>query len=241
MLLIGAVAAIATVAVLIPALSSTPADSSNAVTPPAPYPVRVGATVVHGAPDAPRAIDIYEDFLCPGCGDLARRYRDDIAERIRDGRLRVTYHPLPLLDQMSVPPGYSLEAANAALCAADGGIFQDFRARLFQDQPEEGGAGYTGAQLTRLATELGSAPGFGDCVSGRRHAAALTEALTAVNADPVLRLMQSDDTPWLNPKTGKPVFRGAPTVVHDQRVVDILDSDWLSHLGESRPTRRSSG
>lgn len=139
-----------------------------------------------------------------------------------------------------MPPGYSLEAANAALCAADGGIFRDFRDRLFRDQPEEGGTGYTGAQLTRLANELGSAPGFGDCVSGRRHVAALTEALAEVNENRTLRLMQGDGTPWLDPRIGKPVFRGARTVVHGDRVVDLRDSDWLSRLTDTS-TASSSG
>lgn len=56
MLLIGAVAAIATAALLIPTLRPTAAEAPVSATLPAPYPVRVGATVVYGAPSAPRLL-----------------------------------------------------------------------------------------------------------------------------------------------------------------------------------------
>jgi hypothetical protein len=226
------------VVVLIPGVRTTlTADSDTSVTPvPKPVPVRDGVLVVHGADTARFTVDVYEDFLCPSCGVLERRDGAALERAILTGELRVRYHPLPLLDRLSAPAGYSMDAANAVLCATDAGVFTAFHRRLFEDQPEEGVPGYRDEQFVKLAVELGARPGFAECVTANRFDAELTSALTRLNDNPTLALKQADDTPWLDPGTGRPVFRGAPTVTQGDLVLDTRNSDWLDHLADPPST-----
>ncbi len=118
----------------------------------ADYPVRVadGGLVIAGDPAAPVTIDVYDDFLCPGCGQFKEVYGQQIEQVVAVGRAVVRYHPVAILDELSDPVGYATEAANAVICAAETGIFPDFHASLFAAQPAEGGAGYSAEALVAL-------------------------------------------------------------------------------------------
>ncbi|MQA15040.1 MAG: thioredoxin domain-containing protein, partial [Pseudonocardiaceae bacterium] len=91
-----------------------------ATTPAADYPVELqGETVVAGDPGAPVPVDVYEDFLCPGCAALENLYGDRLAQAAASGQAVVRYHPIAMLDEDSDPEGYSTLAAGAAICAAE--------------------------------------------------------------------------------------------------------------------------
>ena len=126
--------------------------------------------VTAGQPTAPVTLDVYEDYLCPYCERLETRSGGDITTALNEGKVKVNYHALNILDARTTPPGYSTLAANAALCAVPAGIWPAFHARLFAEQPAEGSAGLTAAQLTQIGTELGAGQGFGACVeaNGKR-------------------------------------------------------------------------
>jgi protein-disulfide isomerase len=129
------------------------------------YPVtRQDETVVTGNPQAPVTIDIYEDFLCPACGQFERDYHQRFAQAAADGKAKLVYHPVAILDDLSTPPGYSTLAAGAALCAADAGIFPRFHDSLYGAQPHEGGRGWTSDQLQQLGRALGAGDNFARCV-----------------------------------------------------------------------------
>ncbi|MGW6420684.1 hypothetical protein ACWF8F_36340, partial [Streptomyces sp. NPDC055055] len=53
-------------------------------------------------------------------------FKGQIEEQVNNGTLQVRYHMLPMLNQRSDPPGYSLDSANASLAAADAGKFLAF-------------------------------------------------------------------------------------------------------------------
>ena len=136
----------------------------------ATYPVAVdGVVVTAGQPTAPVTIDVYEDFLCPYCERFETRNGDGLTAALNEGKAKVNYHALNILDARTTPPGYSTLAANAALCAVPAGIWPAFHARLFAEQPAEGSAGLTAAQLSAIGTALGAGPAFTQCVGGQRQ------------------------------------------------------------------------
>lgn len=196
--------------------SSKKSDTESLANPPAvggisaPI-VREGGAVVVGKDDAKVTIDLYEDFLCPACGNFKKVYGGQIKQEIEAGKLRVRYHAMPFLVRLSDPEGYSRDAANAALCAADEGKFWEYHETLFARQPEEGGPGHTKEELVKLGTDLGiTGDAFKQCVDSGAHDAAAQAELDAVKA------------------TGK--FKGTPTVMKDGEIVEWDDRDWLTNL-----------
>jgi protein-disulfide isomerase len=182
----------------------------------ASYPVAVdGVVVVAGQPTAPVTIDLYEDYLCPYCERLENRSGGDITTALNEGKVKVNYHALNLLEDRTTPTGYSTLAANAALCAVPAGIWPAFHERLFAEQPAEGSAGLTLAQLTQIGTDLGAGQGFGACVEANANAPAIKAATEAAVTDPGL---QTDGQ------------FGTPTVALGGRKIDLSSSDWLSQV-----------
>lgn len=172
---------------------------------------RQGVTVVSGKPDAKVKLDIYADFLCPYCGQLHQTYGDQIEQQIQAGKLQVTYHMIPLLTNRSDPPGYSLDSANASLCAADEAKFTAYHDSLFKSQPKEGARGYDEAQLTRLGQDLGiTSPQFGSCVTSGTYNQQLDAALQQIERNPN--------------------FQGTPGLFHNGAAVDWTRPDWLTTL-----------
>ncbi|MGQ0718112.1 MAG: DsbA family protein [Pseudonocardiales bacterium] len=177
------------------------------------YPVAVqGDVIVTGSPQAPVTIDVYEDFLCPGCAQFEQLYHQRLAQAAAEGTVRVVYHPVAILDDLSVPAGYSTLAAGATFCAAEAGVFPRFHDSLFAAQPTEGGPGWTSAQLQQLGRDLGAGDSFASCVQAGadRRVAASTE---------IARRFISGLRP-----DGQ---FGTPTVVVNGSLADIGDEDWL--------------
>lgn len=185
----------------------------------AEYPVRLdGGTVVAGEDTAKTTIDVYEDFLCPACGTFEERDAGKIERALAAGTIKVRYHMVNLLDEKSNPPGYSLHAASAGLCAADAGGFPSFHASLFASQPREGGRGYSDDQLVQLGRDVGiTSDAFESCVrNGKYHDAVRAEFATA-----------SADTALRRPGPGGNLYFGTPTVTIDGKVADLANSAWL--------------
>jgi protein-disulfide isomerase len=187
------------------------------VQPAADYPVQaLGDVVVAGDPDAPVTIDVYEDYLCPICGDFEDEYGDRLAQAAASGAATVRYHPVAILDRRSDPPGYATLAAATALCAAGAGIYPAVHESLFATQPEEGGTGWTQAQLLQLGRDVGAGDDFTRCLredGAQRVAAATRQARLDVSG---------------------PQGLGTPTVFVNREIADLGDSDWLDDaLGTS--------
>lgn len=196
-----------------------------AVEPAVEYPVeRDGLVVVSGEQDAPTTIDVYADFLCPVCAQFEETYGDQIEQKVAAGELKVRTHMLPMLVERSDPPGYSLDAANAALCAADEGQFRAFHDSLFASQPEEGKRGYDKQQLIRLGRDLGIASdSFEQCVNNGTYDQQLTAKMEEVKNNPALEQDFGG---------GNKGF-GTPTVVSGGEIVDFSDPQWLDRLTAS--------
>ncbi|MFL6124000.1 DsbA family protein [Actinophytocola sp.] len=182
---------------------------------------RDGGVVVVGKSTAKVTLDVYEDFLCPACGAFEKAYSTDVEQHIADGTVQVRYHMLPMLNDRSDPPGYSMDSANAGLCAADAGQFPAFHKSLYNDQPEEGSRGWDRQQLAKLGTDLGiTDKNFTSCVSSGKY-----DKLVQGNFDEV---QQATYLQQQFPDGSKGF--GTPTIAVGQKVVDTSKSNWLNTL-----------
>jgi len=185
---------------------------------------RDGGVVTVGSADAKVTLDVYEDFLCPACRSFEETYGSAIEKHVADGTVQVRYHMLPMLNERSDPPGYSMDSANAGLCAADAGKFPEFHKSLFNDQPEEGSRGWDRRQLAKLGTNLGiTDPKFTSCVVDGTYDDLVQENFDKVKTADYLRQEFPD---------GSKGF-GTPTLAVGEKVVDTAKSDWLDKLVDS--------
>lgn len=113
--------------------------------------------VAIGDPDAPHQVVIYEDFLCPYCGQLEAASGDDLARLADEGRVYVDYRPFDLLRT-----DYSVDAVNAfavVLDAAGAEVAKTFHDELYADQPAEGGPYPDTDWFVAKAVEAGATEG----------------------------------------------------------------------------------
>ncbi|MFT4125165.1 MAG: DsbA family protein [Gordonia sp. (in: high G+C Gram-positive bacteria)] len=128
------------------------------------------AALIIGEPTAPTTIDVFEDFLCPGCKRFEETSGQAIVDAVTVGRLRVRYHMLNFLNPRSASKTYSSRAAGALQCVGASkqpAVFFRFHRALFAQQPEENGdADHSDADLARIAAEHGAATPTQQCIAG---------------------------------------------------------------------------
>jgi protein-disulfide isomerase len=185
------------------------------------YPVRrEGAVVVVGKDNAKVTLDVYEDFLCPVCGAFEQNFGDAMEQHVKDGTLRLKYHMLPMLNESSDPPGYSMDSANAGLCAADGGKFPEFHQSLYDAQPEEGARGWDKQQLAKLGKDLGiTSAGFKSCVESGKYDSIVQSQFEQVRTAEYLQ----------QEINGQKGF-GTPTIAKGHEVIDTSNVRWLDDV-----------
>lgn len=230
-ILIGAVVVVVIAAVVIGGVLLTRKSAPETPQEAAPVGAGYNATVqddgivVAGKADAPITVDVYEDFLCPACGAFFQQSHVDMENALAAGELKVRFHLVNFLDSKSDPPGYSLESANAALCAGQSGKFADYYNTLFSRQPEEGGPGYTVDQLVDIGRKAGiSAAEFEPCVREGKNKAAVQSGYEQAKKD-------------LAKIYGEGGF-ATPTVVYNGQAIEALNKpNWVKDLvaGKSTP------
>jgi len=130
----------------------------------------------------PIKIDIYEDFICPACGQFESGAGATIDQLVAANKVTVQYHPIAILDRASSTE-YSTRSAAASAAAAQGGKFAEYHKVLFANQPEEGSAGLDNAKLIELGKSVGlTDAAFADAVDDGTYkawATKVTETATA--------------------------------------------------------------
>ncbi len=53
-----------------------------------------------GSADAPHQVVVYEDFLCPFCGEFEKASHEQLAQLADDGKVQVEYRPFVLLNEV---------------------------------------------------------------------------------------------------------------------------------------------
>ena len=141
-----------------------------------------GTALVVGETDAPVTVDVYQDYLCPYCGQFERANRDDLESLVADGTVRLRLHLMNFLDPQSAGTKYSTRAANAAVTVAqlEPDKLVAFNAALYEHQPSEGSRGLSDDEIAQLARNVGVsdtvtekfAAGAGDALVAASNAAA---------------------------------------------------------------------
>jgi protein-disulfide isomerase len=160
--------------------------------------VRVASSNVikkDGSSDPKVVLSLYEDFLCPHCGQFEQQFGPTVNKLIDTGAVAADYYMVAILDSQG--NGYSSRAANAAYCVADesNDAFRRLHARLFAEQPAEGSAVYPdNARLVEMARVAGAAGGVPDCIDKGRYTemAQGLAAATGIQATPTIRINGQD-------------------------------------------------
>ena len=148
--------------------------------------------MVVGDADAPKEVVVYEDFLCPFCGQLEKTVRDRLDAAVEAGEVSVEYRPLPFLERIS---DYSPESANAFAVVLDASgpeVAKKFHDLLFDNQPSEDGPFPSKDDLVDLAVEAGATeadvrPGIEDMAfEGWVDAAGEAASKAGVNSTPTV-------------------------------------------------------
>ncbi len=112
-----------------------------------------------GSQDAPVTVTIYEDFMCPFCGQFEAASRSVLSSYVDAGDARVEYRVLSFLDRTSNGTDYStrsMSALGVVLDTAGPEVALAFHDALFENQPEEGSDGLSDAELVDLAVDAGA-------------------------------------------------------------------------------------
>jgi len=118
-----------------------------------------------GEEAAPVRMDIFQDYMCPACGQFEQISGETVDGYVDDGTVRVYYHTMSFLDRTSNGTRYSTRAASSAGCAADQGVFREYNRLLYQNQPSEGTNGLSDDELIDIGAQAGTnAPAFEVCV-----------------------------------------------------------------------------
>lgn len=183
---VGAVAVIAVIALLVvnvirPASTSTASGPSNMVS----DGIVIGQDLVaersaaNGASASPtdaassasNRLIVYLDYQCPNCANFEATNGSQIESWVKSGKVTLEVRPLSFLDKSSANK-YSSRAANAAACVANYApdSFFAFNTAMFNNQPEEGTAGPTNADIIALiesvvGSDSASASDISSCVN----------------------------------------------------------------------------
>ncbi|MEO5710851.1 MAG: thioredoxin domain-containing protein [Nocardioidaceae bacterium] len=118
----------------------------------------IGYAVPAGPSSAPVRVTVYEDFLCPFCGQFEQASSKALEDDLTAGKVQIRYHVLTFLDR-STSTEYSSRAANALAVVLDQAgpdVAKKFHDLLFAHQPAENSAGLTDGQLVGYAVEAGA-------------------------------------------------------------------------------------
>jgi protein-disulfide isomerase len=125
----------------------------------------------------------YIDYQCPICLEFEEANLNNTAARVAEGKATLEIHPVSILDRSSQGTRYSSRAANAADCVAnfDPDAFLNATAALYENQPQEGSAGLTNAQVLKVLSLADvTDPAVAKCVDNETYRSWVTDTTTAV-------------------------------------------------------------
>jgi protein-disulfide isomerase len=156
-----------------PVSGGPPAGEKRAVS------VAVQDKLIKDSAGKPKVVlSMYEDFLCPHCGNFEQKMGSTVQQLIDTGAVQADYYmvALPPLDTAQ-SQYYSSRAGNAAYCVADADTspgkdaFRRFHAALYAQQPGETSTSFpTNAQLIETARQAGVAnQTLSDCINNGKY------------------------------------------------------------------------
>jgi protein-disulfide isomerase len=157
-----------------------------------------------GPDSAPHQVVVYEDFLCPFCGEFEKAGHEQLEQLAAQGKVQVEYRPIVFLGRLGP---YSARATLTwwLVLQHDGvDVAQKFHDLLFANQPSEEGpfpsrddlytlAGQAGADVDSLKASMDAGEGTQDIVDNTKKAEDL-----GVSSTPTLLL---DGQPFTTGRT----------------------------------------
>jgi protein-disulfide isomerase len=112
--------------------------------------------VVIGPDSAAHHVVIYEDFLCPFCGQLEKGTHVQLAALADAGKVQVEYRPFDLLSRLGDYSARSAGAFSIVLDTSGPTVAKKFHDLLYAHQPSEEGPYLSDADLVKYAVEAGA-------------------------------------------------------------------------------------
>ncbi|MBI5353540.1 MAG: DsbA family protein [Chloroflexi bacterium] len=141
-----------------------------------------------GDPNAPIRIDAYEDFQCPACRTYTLETESQIITNlIQTGQVYYVFHNYPFIDGPSAGNGgESDQAANAAMCANEQGMFWQMHGTIFANWNGENQGAFADDRLTAFAETTGlDMDAFKSCFKSNKYKADIQADIDAGNAQGV--------------------------------------------------------
>ena len=194
--LIGGLGVLALGALILLQGGGTKVDTTGLVAPILPTPTALADGRAIGKADAPVTIEVWSDFQCPVCGELARTVEPALVTKyVTPGTLRIVHHDAAFQGAKSSSSyDESVESAAGARCAAVQGRYWPFQDWTFANQSGENEGAFAADRLKAIATEAGlDIPAWQTCIgAGDQQKAVRAETAQAVaagvNATPTMVL-----------------------------------------------------
>ena len=134
-----------------------------------------------GPASAPHQVVVYEDFLCPFCGEFEKASHEQLAQLAADGKVQIEYRPFVLLDGAG-PYSERATMVWSLVLQQDGpDVAKKFHDLLYAHQPSEEGpfpsqedlvtlAGQAGADTTKLQSAIDAGDGVDWSVDATKSA-----------------------------------------------------------------------
>jgi protein-disulfide isomerase len=180
--LVSGLAIAAAIGLILMLAPSRPEGSASLVAPTTTYPAGTTVGEAIGRSDAPVTLEIWSDFQCPFCGQLARTYLPQLrSEFVAAGQLRIVPRDVAFVGRGG--DNESISAAVAASCAGDQGKYWQFHDQLFWNQQGENQGAFSAARLQQLAGAVGLDRGSWDACRADPKRAQDVAATTSAAAD----------------------------------------------------------
>lgn len=188
--------AVALVAYIVTSGSTKPAGGESKA-------IRVATSNVitkEGTTEPKAVVSLYEDFLCPVCGNFEQTFGPTISKLIDSGAIATDFYMVAILDRPA-NQNYSSRAGAAAYCVADEDTtpdkqaFRRFHAAMYAQQPSETGTTFpTNAQLIETARQAGVSGKVPECINNGRYLDMVKGLATATNVTgtPTVRINGED-------------------------------------------------
>lgn len=140
--------------------TATPASSPGA-TPSAELDLEDLQGYILGDPDAPNTLQVYADYRCPHCRVFHRDIEPGLIEDfVSSGRMNIevfdfTVIGVPDFDSLGDDSIESVQAAEAAACAAEQGEYLAYRGWLYSGEERTNEGDFSDENLIGAAEELG--------------------------------------------------------------------------------------
>ena len=165
--------------------------------------IRVATSSVvtkEGTTDPKAVLSLYEDFLCPVCGNFEQQFGPTISKLIDSGAIATDFYMVAILDRPT-NQNYSSRAGAAAYCVADEdttpdkAAFRRFHAAMYAQQPSETGTTFpSNQQLIEIARQAGVVGKVPECINSGRYLDMVKglAAATNVTGTPTVRINGED-------------------------------------------------